>query len=103
MEDEGGGIPEEAKERVFERFFQVDQSSTRRVGGTGLGLYICSKMAEALGARLWLERSDEEGSAFCVELPLSPPDVEEEEQEPPTDQPQFSQLDGLIRSMTARV
>ena len=78
--DEGPGIPEEARERIFERFYQVDQSATRRVGGTGLGLYICTKMAEAIGARLWLARSAEEGSGgseFALFLPESPPGYEE--------------------------
>lgn len=73
VEDEGPGIPEELHERVFERFYQVDQSITRRVGGTGLGLYICRRMAEALAARLWVERSDRRGSIFSLWLPLTPP------------------------------
>jgi signal transduction histidine kinase len=69
IEDEGGGIPEDARERVFERFYQVDSSHTRRQGGTGLGLYICRKMAEAIDARIWLARSDGDGSEFCVFVP----------------------------------
>jgi signal transduction histidine kinase len=69
VEDEGGGIPQEAWERVFDRFYQVDSSHTRRQGGTGLGLYICRKMAEAIDARIWLARSDREGSEFCVFVP----------------------------------
>ena len=69
VEDEGGGIPDGAKERVFERFYQVDSSHTRRQGGTGLGLYICRKMADAIGARIWLARSDAGGSEFCVFVP----------------------------------
>lgn len=73
VEDEGPGIPEELHERVFDRFYQVDQSITRRVGGTGLGLYICRRMAESLAARLWVERSDRRGSVFSVWLPLTPP------------------------------
>jgi signal transduction histidine kinase len=67
--DEGPGIPVEAHDRVFERFFQVDSSHTRRVGGTGLGLYICRKMAEAIDARIWLARSDPSGSEFCLFVP----------------------------------
>lgn len=67
--DEGPGIPVEAHERIFERFYQVDQSATRRVGGTGLGLYICRRMAETLGARLWLARSDGTGSEFALFVP----------------------------------
>ncbi|MGH2783877.1 MAG: ATP-binding protein, partial [Actinomycetota bacterium] len=54
VEDRGIGIPSELAERVFDRFFQVDQSATRTTGGTGLGLYICRGLAEALGGRLWL-------------------------------------------------
>ena len=72
--DEGPGIPEEARELIFERFYQVDQSATRRVGGTGLGLYICRKMADAIGARLWLARSAEGGSEFALFLPDRTPD-----------------------------
>jgi len=69
VEDEGAGIPEDAWDRVFERFYQVDSSHTRRQGGTGLGLYICRKMSEAIGARIWLARSDRDGSEFCVFVP----------------------------------
>ena len=71
--DEGRGIPEDLHERIFERFYQVDQSSTRSVGGTGLGLYICRKMADIIGGRLWLERSDARGSTFCLWIPSTPP------------------------------
>jgi signal transduction histidine kinase len=67
--DEGGGIPVEQQERVFERFYQVDSSHTRRQGGTGLGLYICKMMSDAIGARIWLARSDAGGSEFCVFVP----------------------------------
>ncbi len=74
VEDEGPGIPGEAQDRIFDRFFQVDQSLTRRVGGTGLGLYICRRMAEIIGARVWLERSTREGSVFSLEIPAAPPE-----------------------------
>ena len=73
VSDEGGGIPADLHDRVFERFYQVDQSSTRAVGGTGLGLYICRKMTEVIGGRLWLERSDHMGSVFCLWIPSTPP------------------------------
>ena len=68
--DQGRGIPPDQQAKVFERFYQVDQTSTRAVGGTGLGLYICRTMAEAIGARIWLDRSDESGSVFALWLPL---------------------------------
>ena len=71
--DSGDGIPAEEQDRIFERFYQVDQSSTREVGGTGLGLYICRRLAEALGGRVWLERSGSDGSAFALWVPISGP------------------------------
>ena len=70
VRDEGRGIPDEAHERIFERFYQVDSSATRSVGGTGLGLYICRKTSEAIGGRLWLEGSGREGTEFRLWLPL---------------------------------
>jgi signal transduction histidine kinase len=73
VQDEGHGIPEDQREQVFERFYQVDSSATRSVGGTGLGLYICRRMADQLGARIWLEASGERGSTFCLFIPTSPP------------------------------
>jgi signal transduction histidine kinase len=57
----------------------VDSSATRKVGGTGLGLYICRKMAEAIGGRVWLERSSPAGSVFCAFLPAVPPADDESE------------------------
>jgi len=83
VKDEGQGIPEEAKDRVFDRFYQVDSSATRSVGGTGLGLYICRKMAESIGGRLWLERSDERGTVFCLWVPERPEDHSANEDEEP--------------------
>lgn len=71
--DQGTGIPADQHEKIFDRFYQVDQSSTRRVGGTGLGLYLCRRLADALGGRIWLERSDESGSVFSLWVPVSPP------------------------------
>lgn len=72
VEDEGRGIPEEAQERIFDRFYQVDSSATRSVGGTGLGLYICRKLSDLLGGRLWLERSGPEGTVFRLWIPATP-------------------------------
>jgi signal transduction histidine kinase len=71
--DQGSGIPPEQQEKVFDRFYQVDQSATRQVGGTGLGLYICRKLAETIGGRIWLERSGSDGSEFALWLPDTPP------------------------------
>lgn len=71
--DHGPGIPADLQDKIFDRFYQVDQSATRKVGGTGLGLYICKRMAEAIGGRVWLEKSDEEGSTFSLWIPSSIP------------------------------
>lgn len=82
VEDEGRGIPRESHERIFDRFYQVDSSATRSVGGTGLGLYICKKTAETLGGRLWLERSGPEGTVFAFWLPERAGDARAAEEEP---------------------
>jgi signal transduction histidine kinase len=73
--DRGDGIDPEFQDRIFDRFYQVDQSSTRKVGGTGLGLYICRRLGEAIGGRVWLERSGPDGSVFSLWLPLTTPQV----------------------------
>ncbi|MCA1840007.1 MAG: GAF domain-containing protein [Actinobacteria bacterium] len=71
--DKGLGIPADVQDKVFDRFYQVDSSMTRAVGGTGLGLYICKSLATALGGRLWLEHSSEAGSTFSLWIPMKPP------------------------------
>ena len=71
--DEGSGVPEDLQDRIFDRFYQVDQSATRAVGGAGLGLYICRRLAEAIGGRVWLERTGPSGSVFSVWIPTSTP------------------------------
>jgi signal transduction histidine kinase len=78
VEDRGRGIPADEQGRIFERFYQVDQSSTRLVGGAGMGLYICRKAAERLGGRVWLERSDASGSVFCLWIPFQAPTAQQE-------------------------
>jgi signal transduction histidine kinase len=71
VHDRGTGIDPDQQDRIFERFYQVDQSATRQVGGVGMGLYICQRAAERLGARIWLDRSDASGSVFAVRLPTA--------------------------------
>jgi K+-sensing histidine kinase KdpD len=73
VSDHGSGVPDDLRDQIFERFYQVDQSATRSVGGAGLGLYICRRMAEAIGARVWLEASDENGSTFSLWIPTNNP------------------------------
>lgn len=73
VRDQGPGIAPEEQDRVFERFYQVDQSTTRKVGGTGLGLYLCRRLAQSLGGRVWIESSGPHGSVFSLWLPSSHP------------------------------
>jgi len=72
VKDTGLGIPEEKLEDIFQEFTQVDTSTTRKVGGTGLGLPISRRLIEMHGGRLWAESTGVpgEGSKFFVELPI---------------------------------
>jgi signal transduction histidine kinase len=65
----GAKIPESERERIFDRFYQIEHGLTRSNGGIGLGLHICRRTAESLGGRVWLNESDDSGSVFCVWLP----------------------------------
>jgi PAS domain S-box-containing protein len=69
VSDEGIGIPEDAQERLFTRFYRVRAPETADVQGTGLGLYICKVIVEGYGGRLWAESRPGDGSTFHVELP----------------------------------
>jgi len=72
VKDTGLGIPSDHLEAVFQEFTQVDTSTTRKVGGTGLGLPISRRLVEMHGGRLWAESTgvEGEGSTFFAELPL---------------------------------
>jgi signal transduction histidine kinase len=67
--DEGRGVPESERERIFTRFYQVDGSRTRTVGGAGLGLAIARAIVAAHGGRIWVEAREKGGSAFVMALP----------------------------------
>jgi PAS domain S-box-containing protein len=72
VKDTGIGIPPDKLEAVFQEFTQVDSSTTRKAGGTGLGLPISRRLVEMHGGRLWAESTgmEGEGSIFYVELPI---------------------------------
>lgn len=67
--DTGMGIPPDKLEKVFDRFYQVDGSATRRFGGAGLGLAIVRRIIEAHGGRIWVESEIGQGSSFKFTLP----------------------------------
>jgi signal transduction histidine kinase len=72
IHDTGVGIPADKLETVFQEFTQVDTSTTRKAGGTGLGLPISRTLVEMHGGRIWAESTgvSGHGSTFFVELPL---------------------------------
>ena len=71
VSDQGDGIPPEYLEKIFERFFQIDGASTRRVGGSGLGLSISRGIIQAHGGQMWAESVLGQGSTFRFSLPLA--------------------------------
>jgi CheY-like chemotaxis protein/HPt (histidine-containing phosphotransfer) domain-containing protein len=78
VQDTGIGIPADRRDRLFRSFSQVDASTTRRFGGTGLGLVISKRLCQAMGGDLWIAESTEgvgsvfRGSVVAEGLPLAP-------------------------------
>lgn len=67
--DSGIGIPQEDIKHLFQKFYRVDNSDTREIGGTGLGLYLSRRLVEAMNGRIWVESEFKRGSTFYVEIP----------------------------------
>ncbi|MEJ2556664.1 MAG: GAF domain-containing protein [Anaerolineae bacterium] len=78
--DTGIGIPQEKMGNIFEEFTQVDGSTTRRVGGTGLGLPISYRFVELHGGDITVESQEGMGSVFTVTLPIHPQSVRKEQE-----------------------
>lgn len=66
--DSGIGIPKEDQAHLFQKFYRVDNSDTREIGGTGLGLYLSRRLAEAMNGRIWVESDYKKGSTFYLAL-----------------------------------
>jgi len=84
VEDSGIGIPEDKLEHIFEKFSQVDASTTRHFGGTGLGLAICKQLVALMEGEVGVESRLDEGTTFWFELTL-PIDTETDVDEPVVD------------------
>jgi signal transduction histidine kinase len=68
VEDEGPGIPEEWRERIFEPYARRETHTAR---GSGIGLYAARRLAESVGARLWCEPANGHGARFVIALPAA--------------------------------
>ncbi len=69
VKDSGIGIPAEDIPHLFQKFYRVDSSDTREIGGTGLGLYLCRRLVETIGGQIWVESTYQQGSTFYIKLP----------------------------------
>ena len=71
VSDRGPGVPPSERERIFAPFTQLDASSTRRVGGVGLGLFLVDQLVRGMDGRVWVEDNPGGGARFVAELPDS--------------------------------
>ncbi|MFQ6137319.1 MAG: PAS domain S-box protein [Candidatus Hydrothermarchaeales archaeon] len=70
VSDTGAGIAKEHLEKVFDRLYQIDATSTRKYGGIGMGLAVAKELVEAHGGEIWVESEVGKGSRFCFALPI---------------------------------
>ena len=68
--DTGIGISPEDQKHLFQKFYRVNNSFTREIGGTGLGLYIARSLVERFGGKIWVEAAEGRGSTFSFSLPI---------------------------------
>jgi two-component system NtrC family sensor kinase len=72
VSDTGAGIPKSQIPKLFHRFYQVDSSLTRSIGGSGLGLAVCKAVVEVLGGKIWIESGAGQGTTVHLTIPIKP-------------------------------
>ena len=70
VKDNGVGIPEDSRSKLFTRFYRVEEDRSRRSGGSGLGLSLSKQIIERHGGSIWFESERDRGSIFCFRLPV---------------------------------
>ncbi len=104
VRDTGIGIPVEARARIFEPFEQVDSSTSRRYGGTGLGTTIAKMLVESMGGRIALEDNPGGGSHFWFDLPLKAEQAKQIDRDmplPAQDEPAGADSDMVVQVLEA--
>ena len=81
VKDNGPGISEDQQEKIFEQFYQIDDSHTRKHGGTGIGLSLCKEYAEIMGGKILVNSVLGKGSEFVITLPINTEVVASEQKE----------------------
>ncbi len=97
--DSGIGIPQEKLSSIFEEFTQVDASTTRKVGGTGLGLPISRHFIEMHKGQIWVESEPGVGSTFSFAIPIKPVEAEEGEPEETGDKSEPTKSENLTKKI----
>ena len=96
VKDSGIGIPAEDIPHLFQKFYRVDNSDTREIGGTGLGLYLSRRLAEAMSGNLRVESKYKEGSTFYLEIPrMSSSDAKQRLESAEVEKPEDPASDSL--------
>jgi len=102
VQDGGPGIPPAEQPMLFQKFVRLRRDLAGTIPGSGLGLYLCKRLVEAMGGQIWVESSGKagEGSCFCFTLPVSPPPVVRDGMEGPAPSaavsPLYKTISGLF-------
>ena len=101
VKDSGIGIPAEDIPHLFQKFYRVDNSDTREIGGTGLGLYLSRRLAEAMSGNLRVESKYKEGSTFYLEIPrMNSSDAKQRLESAEAESPKDSMPDSTVPEET---